>query len=105
MTVLSRFVDEAESIGISSNTAEGDELWNTEVKVKLKPDPRLTPEQQRFVARDYGVMGDELEIKTRATLVQYLLQALNLDPNKMEADPEAQQIIIANRDELKPYLF
>jgi hypothetical protein len=46
-----------------------------------------------------------LEVKTRAPLVAYLLQAFNLDPSKLDTDPGAQQIVVANIREIKEFLF
>jgi hypothetical protein len=44
-------------------------------------------------------------LQTRATLVTYLLQLLQLDPREPQDNPLAQQIILANREDLEPYLF
>lgn len=41
----------------------------------------------------------------RSALVPYAVQALNLDLAKIEARPEAQQIVVANLDEVKRYAF
>ena len=61
--------------------------------------------QKEIVEQDYNMLDGVLVIEARAALVNYTLQALNIDPNKREFDPSAQQIIIENYTELKPYLF
>lgn len=103
--VLSRFTGQPELIGESDKTFQDDDAWNTEVTIQLSPDPRLNNAQKKFVTQDYGMESGLLEIKTKGPLVQYLLQALNLDPKKVEAKASAQQIIITNLEELEPYLF
>jgi hypothetical protein len=37
--------------------------------------------------------------------VQYALQSLRIDAHMVQATPEAQQIVIANMDAVKPWLF
>jgi len=44
-------------------------------------------------------------ISVRSALVPYAVQALNLDLTKIEAKPEAQQIVVANLDEVKQHAF
>ena len=103
--VLSRFRGTPEVVGSSENTSADDIEWNTEVAVKIIPDTRLSDIQQDIVAHDYGMVGGCLILKTRAVLVKYLLQALNIDPRKQEFKPTAQQIVIENYDEIEQYLF
>lgn len=45
----------------------------------------------------------QLCIPTRAALVSYILQSLNIDASKIET--EAQQIIISNLTEIEQYLI
>jgi hypothetical protein len=37
--------------------------------------------------------------------VQYVLQRYQIDPNKVHAKATAQQIVVANLDELKQWLY
>ena len=82
-----------------------DELWNTLLRVELKPDPRLNEAQSSVIAHDYGMEGNILQIQTNAALVRYVLDAYNIDINVLDSNPQGQQIIIGNFEELKPYLF
>lgn len=82
-----------------------DELWNTVLRVELKPDPRLTEAQASVIAHDYGMEGNILQIQTNAALVRYVLDAYNIDINVLDSNPQGQQIIIGNFEELKPYFF
>jgi predicted DNA-binding transcriptional regulator YafY len=103
--VLSRFRGAPELYGDSDFTSEQDELWNTQVTICLRPDSRLSAAQQQIIAHDYGMVDQELAISTKAPLVGYLLQAFNIDHRKLEISPAAQQIVIANYEEIKRYLF
>lgn len=103
--VLSRFRGEPDLMDESDHGADADNLWNTELTVVLKPDPRLDRPQQAIIAADYGMTRKALRVKTRAALVEYLLQALNLDPRKVEAKATAQQIVVANYSEIEPFLY
>jgi len=82
-----------------------DDRWNTPLAIKLMPDPRLTEAQAAVVAHDYGMENSTLTIPTNAALVRYVLDAYNIDINILDSNPQGQQIIIRNFEELKPYLF
>lgn len=103
--VLSRFRGEADMMDISEHSVEGDQKWNTQVTISIKPDSRLEKAQQKVVAEDWGMTRNKLDITVRGSLVQYALQALQIDTNTIQAKAEAQQIVISNLDEVKPWLF
>lgn len=104
--VLSRFRGVPDIIDDhSEQDAKQDKLWNKRVIVRIKPDSRLNPDQRRVIAHDYGMVRQVLRIETRAALVKYLLDLLRLDPKVLDPDPKAQQVVIDNLDELKPWLF
>ncbi|MEN3158869.1 hypothetical protein ABC502_10845 [Alkalimonas sp. NCh-2] len=44
-------------------------------------------------------------IEVRSALVPYAVQALNLDLTKIDARPEAQQIMVANLAEVQRHAF
>lgn len=103
--VLSRFRGEPALLGKSKHAAAEDKGWNTEINIILKPDPRLSPAQQQVIAQDYSMQHDQLTIKTRACLAQYLLQELQVNLRQPPISPEAQQLVLVNIDEVKPWLF
>ncbi|MEL7046384.1 MAG: WYL domain-containing protein, partial [Pseudomonadota bacterium] len=103
--VLSRFRGEAELLDTSSQRADNDEAWQRQVEVVLAPDSRLDAAQREVIETDFGMHNGELRLSTRATLVTYLLQRLQLDPHTLLDNPLAQQIVLANRDELAPFIF
>lgn len=103
--VLSRFRGSSELLNESQFTSEEDKIWNKEITLEIVPDSRLGEAQQEIVARDFNMKNRCLLIKIRAPLVAYMLQALNIDPHTQEIHPEAQQIVVGNFREIKPYLF
>lgn len=103
--VLSRFRGTPDIMDESKHGADGDLEWNTHIIVRIVADPRLTQEQQEVVEKDYGMENGALEVSTRARLAPYVLQLLHIQPNELAEDPTAQQIVVENRTELKPWLF
>jgi predicted DNA-binding transcriptional regulator YafY len=103
--VLSRFRGEAELLDPSGHSAAQDNDWQRQVEVIIAPDPRLSAAQQDVVARDYGMRDGRLCLTTRATLVEYLLRLLQIDPRHDDDNPLSQQIVLENREALRPYLF
>ena len=103
--VLSRFRGEPELLDGSSHGDGDDRGWHTPVEIRVTPDPRLSPGQREVVATDYGMRGGQLVLATRGCLVHYALQRLQLDPGHRRSDPIAQQLVVANLPQLRPWLF
>ncbi|EED32767.1 conserved hypothetical protein [gamma proteobacterium NOR5-3] len=103
--VLSRFRGEAETLDASEFGEDQDLDWQQIIELVIVPDPRLTPAQQEVIAHDYGMHSGELRLNTRATLVNYQLQLLQLDPASQQDNPLAQQVVLKNHEALSPWLF
>ena len=103
--VLSRFRGELEPLGKSDWTREMDAGWSTQVVITIEPDSRLSQSQREIIETDYGMTEGQLVIPTRGALAQYVLQRYQLDPHKIQPRASAQQIVVANLDELKPWLY
>lgn len=103
--VLSRFRGEPEMMGTSNKTVEDDHDWQTRVRIKIAPDPRLTPEQQAVVAHDFGMAEGHRELSVRAKLLPYLLKLLQVNPLALSEDPKAQQIVILNKRDIERWLL
>ncbi len=91
---------DAPSVGL-----EGDALWNTEVGVQVHPHPELPPAQQAIIAEDYGMVDGQITQRVRAALVPYFLRLMQIEPGREHPDPKVQQIVLANQDELKAWLW
>lgn len=103
--VLSRFRGEPDVLDVSENGREEDAGWSSEVTVIIEPDPRLKPDQKAIVAQDYGMQQEQLLVPSRGALVQYVLQRYQIDPNKIQAKAAAQQIVVANLEELRQWIY
>jgi predicted DNA-binding transcriptional regulator YafY len=105
--VLSRIINTPEVEELAINDPADDSWWHNQVEVKLIPNPHLTDPQQALVARDYGLHSNQPPLKTRAALVQYALDLLQITlvDEDMAAKPQQYPVVLANRDELEQYLF
>lgn len=103
--VLSRFRDIPEIMDDSEHGVTGDTHWNTQVTLRIVPDPRLSRAQRDVIEHDYGMENGVLQVTTRAKLVPYALKLLHIDHAEDRADPTAQQIVVENHAELKQWLF
>lgn len=103
--VLSRFRGEPEVLDKSEHAREQDSGWNTDVTILFEPDPRLKPEQKNIIEQDFGMEGGCLKVPSRGALVQYVLQRYHIDPTKVHAKAVAQQVVVANLDELQRWIY
>lgn len=103
--VLSRFRGTPDIMDDATHCIDDDKAWNKRVKIRIMPDSRLSKEQQQIIAADYGMTRNQLVVEVRGSLVTYALKLLQVDPNKVEAKAEAQQIVVDNLDEVRQWLF
>lgn len=103
--VLSRFSSVPEPVLDSIHNIDEDIAWNTEIILKVIPDPRLSEFQQNIIAREYAMNNGVLEIITPAALASYYLHYLRISPTHPEQSPEAQQLILENYANIKQWLF
>ena len=103
--VLSRLRGEPALIDTSEFSREADTGWNTLVDVLIEADQRLNPEQRNIIEVDYGMLDGKLIVPSRGALVQYVLQRFQIDANKVQSKPSAQQIVVSNLEELQPWLY
>ena len=103
--VLSRLRGQPEYERKTENLIDADLDWNTEVAVIIEPDSRLTSAQKAIIEVDFGMEDGVLVIPTRRALVKYVLQRFQIDPKKHDPKAAAQQIVVQNLDELKPWLY
>ena len=103
--VLSRLRGEPELLGKSDNLIGDDTVWETEVDLVITPDQRLSPTQRAIIETDFGMIDGQLVIPSRQALVKYVLQRYQIDPKNLDHKPEAQQIVVKNLQQLKPWLY
>jgi hypothetical protein len=103
--VLSRFRGVPDLLNKTDISAVQDPGWTTEVCLEFRPDPRLTPAQQEVLAHDYQMHNGKFFIQCRACLAQYVLQEMQINIRNIDISPEAQQLVLINLNEIKPWLF
>ena len=103
--VLSRLRGEPELLGKSDNPIGEDHVWQTAVDLVITPDQRLAAAQRAIIEADLGMVDGQLVIPSRQALVKYVLQRYQIDPKNLDPKPEAQQIVVKNLQELKPWLY
>lgn len=103
--VLSRLHGTPTIEGKCLNPLPIDIAWDTQLTLHIQPDPRLSEAQQAALIHDYGMQDGELALSTRAALAHYLLHELQINTKMLDGNPVAQQLILVNQDEIKPWLF
>ena len=105
--VLSRFRDEVEEVPYpeSTNLKQHDELWNTYYDLEIIANPKLDALKRKFIEYDFMMEQGVRILKTRAALIKYVIQQLNLKEN--EDDPSVHQIVLkeSNWDLIRPHLY
>lgn len=103
--VLSRFRGEPDLLDKTNISSEKDLGWNTCINIILAPDQRLSSEQKAVIEQDYQMDNGQLIIETRAVLAQYLLQEMQVNIKFHDEYPEAQQVVLLNKNDIKQWLF
>lgn len=103
--LLSRMTDISEITLEATKTENDDTDWNHFVEIIIQPDERLTAAQKNVIERDFAMQGGQMIINTRAPLVIYYLQLLRIDKAELHSIPEAQQLVVTNREALKQWLL
>lgn len=80
-----------------------DVQWNTVLTLVLAAHPKLPPQAKKVLQMDFGMEGGSVKFPCRQALLFYALRKLGLDRPE-EREPEAEQIILLNRQELRPYI-
>ena len=103
--VLSRFKGQPVMEGPAQYHEADDEIWNTWVDIEVAPDQRLSPAQKQIIEADFGMVSGKLVLPTRAPLVKYTLDDMQIKTKMIEARPEAQQLVCVNYNDIKQWLF
>lgn len=77
-----------------------DMRWNFVVSLHIIPNPNLSESQRKAIELDYGMENGEVVYKCRQALLFYTLRRLRLGPDDESADPENQQIVLKNKNEI-----
>lgn len=95
--VLSR-IQATDEMRPSKVDPEADRCWHEEVVIILAPNPELPEGAQRAIAKEYRMRRGQMTVSTRAAMVFYFLQHLDLDLDDLP--PGRRQIILVNKEEV-----
>ncbi|MFS1939266.1 MULTISPECIES: helix-turn-helix transcriptional regulator [Vibrio] len=102
--VLSRIHEVPDLNDHAVHNKSNDKLWNTEVNVKLSPDLRFNENQKAVIEKDFGMVNGVLNIPTNASLIRYVLDTYNINTHILDSNPQGQQIVVNNMNELLEFL-
>lgn len=74
--------------------------WAHKMNLVILPNPALSQERQAAVAAEHGMTEGRLVLPYRLSLSFYLMSEHNLDVKPGVLEPEKQQIVLQNRDEI-----
>ncbi len=97
--VLARILKVYDASATSIDSGK-DSAWNQTLNVVVAPHPNLTSMQKRAIALDFGMKNNRKTLRTRRALAFYLLRQLGLDNASRTTEPNAQHIILVNRNEV-----
>lgn len=78
---------------------ESDKDWITFFDVVLKPNPKLSPAQQKTIELDYGMQDGICVVPIRMALLYYFDKRLRLDIAEKKDRPKETPVVIHNRKE------
>ena len=102
--VLSR-ITEAKKLDTEAESSQNyDDDWIELVPLKLQAHPKLGDKQKQALSYDYDMQDNIIELNVRRALVGYLLQQMKVDTTvDFSLNPNAYQLVVANRDEIEAF--
>lgn len=95
-------ISEIRGDGAPGAPASSDHAWHETYNIRLKPHPKLSEEQKKAVAADYGMKDGEFEVSMRLAMLFYFRKHyLGLDYKEHEKDPQQQHIVMADPDSVR----
>ena len=87
-----------EAVGFAEGMHRHCVQWNETFDVEIGPHPDLTPSQQAVVAKDYGMKNGRAILTVRYAMLFYVLKRLGLLGDATKVNPQAQHIVLLNRE-------
>lgn len=106
---LGRFRGPAVGSDASDIDPGTDTAWNETVTLELVPNPALSESEKDLVLSDYGIEEGGLTLTCRPCMVQYALNAYQVDvnyqPEKSSRPARSQPLVLSNVADVDQYLF
>jgi len=103
--VLARIKGTPKILNEPSELDTHDTGWHTQVPIVIGVHPSLTKNQKKVIAEDYGMTNYKIKIQIKGALINYFLKLMHLEPNRENADPKVQQIVLVNKEKVKSWLW
>ena len=94
--LLSRCLECKETGAAEAQPVE-DTHWSEFVKLRLKPNPKLSKSQRQVIATDYQMDDNALLVPVRKALLYYFHKRLRLDVAEALDNPQEAPVVIANK--------
>jgi hypothetical protein len=102
--VLSRFSQAKCLEQLAESSVQYDDDWVEMVTLQLQPHPKLDAPKRDSLLLDYNAHDGEIELHVRRALIGYVLQQLTVDTTTDHSlNPQANQLVLINRDEIEPF--
>ena len=99
--VLGRILSASKRREICKVDPSNDVVWETRIKLRLVPHPKLGPEQKAAMEHDFLMQKGVLEIETSAALAWYFIRRHDLDlKDHPDLPPERLQLRLENLDDV-----
>jgi len=74
--------------------------WMHKINLVIVPNPKLSPERRAAIAKEYAMEAERKVHPCRLSLSFYLMSEHNLDVVEGKLEPEKQQLVLQNHDEV-----
>ena len=95
--ILSRCLD-AKDDAEAGASCDQDIHWNEVFSVVLKPNPKLSDEQQKVIAQDYSMTNRRVIVPVRKALLYYFQKRLRLDVGSTLDNLRETPVIVSNHE-------
>jgi len=92
-----------EGTAMAGTDGADDEGWHRLVRLVIEPNPGLPAAHRRVIELDYGMAEGSTAIDCKQALLFYALKRLGLLEER-PGQPNEQQIVLRNREEIAPFL-
>lgn len=75
--------------------------WQLEVTARLAPHPGLDESRRRVIELDYDMENGVAEVPMKLCLAYYFVRQFGFDTDPNSSDPNRQQVVLLNGDEIK----
>jgi len=82
-----------------------DSDWNTIVELVIKANPLLSNAEQGLIESEFNMRKAALIIKTRGSLVPYVLQTYQVNTMTDDQNPRRDRLILSNKDDVASFTW